>query len=359
MKRMSTPELREALMTCLAVPRWADEVAAQSPFDSAAALLAAARTAATPLSRSEIDEALSGHPRIGEAPRGDSQSARFSRTEQSSSDAADATLSAAITEGNRAYEERFGRVFLIRAAGRSRTEILAELHRRLALDDAAELRVVGTELRDIALLRLATLAGTVTERVAAERAAVGGAVGGATDSSDSEGLVAAVVADVVAATAAAAKPAATTTSAAAKPAATTTSAAAKPAATVVATAATGAPDAAIATPRSRITTHVLDAGSGRPAAGVPVELDQRLESGWEVLARAETDADGRVSALGPADLPSGRYRLTFETGRYFAGTARPTLYPEVSVTIDLTDPAAHYHVPLVLSPFAYSTYRGS
>jgi len=341
---MSTPELREALMTCLAVPRWADEVAAQSPFDSAAALLAAARTAATPLSRSEIDEALSGHPRIGEAPRGDSQSARFSRTEQSSSDAADATLSAAITEGNRAYEERFGRVFLIRAAGRSRTEILAELHRRLALDDAAELRVVGTELRDIALLRLATLAGTVTERVAAERAAVGGA----TDSSDSEGLVAAVVADVVAATAAAAKPAATTTSAAAKPAA-----------TVVATAATGAPDAAIATPRSRITTHVLDAGSGRPAAGVPVELDQRLESGWEVLARAETDADGRVSALGPADLPSGRYRLTFETGRYFAGTARPTLYPEVSVTIDLTDPAAHYHVPLVLSPFAYSTYRGS
>ncbi|TFB83870.1 hydroxyisourate hydrolase [Cryobacterium algoricola] len=112
-------------------------------------------------------------------------------------------------------------------------------------------------------------------------------------------------------------------------------------------------------PRSRITTHVLDAVSGRPAAGVPVELEQRLESGWHALASAGTDADGRVSVLGPADLPAGRYRLTFDTGRYFAGTGQPTLYPEISVTIDLSDPAAHYHVPLLLSPFAYSTYRGS
>ncbi|MCI4658719.1 hydroxyisourate hydrolase [Cryobacterium sp. ZS14-85] len=112
-------------------------------------------------------------------------------------------------------------------------------------------------------------------------------------------------------------------------------------------------------PRSRITTHVLDAVSGRPAAGVPVELDQRLESGWHSLASAGTDADGRVSVLGPAALPAGRYRLTFDTGRYFAGTGQPTLYPEISVTIDLNDPAAHYHVPLLLSPFAYSTYRGS
>ncbi|MDY7543521.1 hydroxyisourate hydrolase [Cryobacterium sp. 5B3] len=115
----------------------------------------------------------------------------------------------------------------------------------------------------------------------------------------------------------------------------------------------------MATPRSRITTHVLDAVSGRPAADVPVELEQRLESGWHVLASAGTDADGRVSALGPADLPAGRYRLTFDTGRYFAGTGQATLYPEISVTIDLSDPAAHYHVPLLLSPFAYSTYRGS
>ncbi|WP_327015483.1 hydroxyisourate hydrolase [Cryobacterium sp. GrIS_2_6] len=125
------------------------------------------------------------------------------------------------------------------------------------------------------------------------------------------------------------------------------------------TASAAATDAPTATPRSRITTHVLDAVSGRPAAGVPVELEQKLETGWHVLANAGTDADGRVSVLGPVDLSSGRYRLTFDTGRYFAGTGQPTLYPEVSVTIDLTDPAAHYHVPLLLSPFAYSTYRGS
>ncbi|TFC07074.1 2-oxo-4-hydroxy-4-carboxy-5-ureidoimidazoline decarboxylase [Cryobacterium adonitolivorans] len=151
-------DLRTALLACLAVPRWADEVTGQAPFASAAALIDAARAAATPLPRSEIDQAMAEHPRIGEKPRGTSQAAGFSRAEQASEDADDADLAAAIADGNRVYEERFDRVFLIRAAGRSRREILAELERRLTLDDATEAAIVGSELRDIALLRLGVLA---------------------------------------------------------------------------------------------------------------------------------------------------------------------------------------------------------
>ncbi|WP_051972932.1 2-oxo-4-hydroxy-4-carboxy-5-ureidoimidazoline decarboxylase [Cryobacterium sp. MLB-32] len=159
MKTLPNDQLREWLGSCLAVPRWADDVVARAPFTSTADLLLAAREAATPLSRAEVDQALAGHPRIGESAPGDSPAARFSRGEQRSDDAHDEALAAAIVEGNRAYEHKFNRVFLIRAAGRSRTQILTELNRRLQLDDEAEVRIVASELRDIALLRLAALAG--------------------------------------------------------------------------------------------------------------------------------------------------------------------------------------------------------
>ncbi|MBT2518715.1 2-oxo-4-hydroxy-4-carboxy-5-ureidoimidazoline decarboxylase [Streptomyces sp. ISL-90] len=145
---------RDELRACLHVARWVDEVADAAPFDSLDALLAAASDAASPLSPAEIDEALASHPRIGEKPAGNGTAERFSRSEQSSADAEDPELAVAIAAGNRAYEERFGRVFLIRAAGRSRAEILAELSRRMRLDDDAELAVVGEQLREITLLRL-------------------------------------------------------------------------------------------------------------------------------------------------------------------------------------------------------------
>jgi 5-hydroxyisourate hydrolase len=103
-----------------------------------------------------------------------------------------------------------------------------------------------------------------------------------------------------------------------------------------------------------VSTHVLDAARGVPAAGVAV----RLERGSEVLAEAKTDDDGRVRDLG-ARLAAGTYRLTFATGDYFAATGREGFYPEVVVAFTVTDPAQHHHVPLLLAPFAYSTYRGS
>ncbi len=147
-------ELREGLAVCLHVPRWVDDVAGRAPYGSLAELEQVARAAATPLAPEEVDQALSTHPRIGERASGESAAAELSKAEQSSSASSDPVLEEALTNGNRAYEERFGRIFLIRAAGRSRPEILAELNRRLTLDPDTELTVVGEELRDIALLRI-------------------------------------------------------------------------------------------------------------------------------------------------------------------------------------------------------------
>ncbi len=151
---LSGTELREGLAVCLHVPRWVDDVAARAPYASLAELAERARAAATPLAPAEVDQALSTHPRIGEKASGGGAAAALSKAEQSSSASDDPELDRALAEGNRAYEERFGRIFLIRAAGRSRTEILTELNRRLTLDPDTELAVVGEELRDIALLRL-------------------------------------------------------------------------------------------------------------------------------------------------------------------------------------------------------------
>ncbi|HEX8353382.1 MAG TPA: hydroxyisourate hydrolase [Pyrinomonadaceae bacterium] len=112
---------------------------------------------------------------------------------------------------------------------------------------------------------------------------------------------------------------------------------------------------------SGITTHVLDTARGRPAAGVPVTLEARGEGGWRVVGRGATDADGRLRELLPPDffLGEGGYRLTFDAGAYFAACGAEGFYTEVVVSFVVRDPAAHYHVPLLLSPYGYTTYRGS
>ena len=112
---------------------------------------------------------------------------------------------------------------------------------------------------------------------------------------------------------------------------------------------------------SGITTHVLDTSRGRPAAGVPVALETRSEGVWQVIGRGATDADGRLRDLLPADyvLDAGDYRLTFGAGAYFEAEGVEGFYTEVVVSFVVRDAAAHYHVPLLLSPYGYSTYRGS
>ena len=109
---------------------------------------------------------------------------------------------------------------------------------------------------------------------------------------------------------------------------------------------------------SAITTHVLDTAHGRPAAGVPIVLElDRGGGGWQELGRGQTDADGRLRTLLPEGQrpAAGVYRLTFDTAAYLDGG----FFPTVQITFTVVDPAQHYHVPLLLSPFGYSTYRGS
>jgi 5-hydroxyisourate hydrolase len=106
---------------------------------------------------------------------------------------------------------------------------------------------------------------------------------------------------------------------------------------------------------STLSTHVLDAASGQPAVGVAVTLTDAR--GGE-LGSGRTDSDGRIGALAGPALPPGTYRLTFDTGGYHRATGQAGFFPEVTVTFQVEE-ERHYHVPLLLSPYAYSTYRGS
>ena len=108
-----------------------------------------------------------------------------------------------------------------------------------------------------------------------------------------------------------------------------------------------------------LSTHVLDAGSGRPAVGVPLTLLRRGHAGWEPVGHGTTDDDGRCRTLAPDGLHTGVWKLVFDTGSHFAATGVRAFYPEVEVVFEVTEPERHHHIPLLLSPFAYSTYRGS
>jgi 2-oxo-4-hydroxy-4-carboxy-5-ureidoimidazoline decarboxylase len=145
---------RAALRPCVDIDRWIDEVVDGRPYADVEAALAAGGLAAEPWTESEIDGALAHHPRIGDRPQGASAEAAFSRSEQAGVDVTDADVQAALVSGNLAYEDRFGRVFLIRAAGRSSREILDALNARLLHSPDEELPVVAQQLREIAVLRL-------------------------------------------------------------------------------------------------------------------------------------------------------------------------------------------------------------
>jgi 5-hydroxyisourate hydrolase len=116
---------------------------------------------------------------------------------------------------------------------------------------------------------------------------------------------------------------------------------------------------------SRLTTHVLDTANGRPAAGMTIDLDARSGEGWRRIATVRTDADGRPEAplLDGEAMKAGRYRLVFHVAEYFAragaAPADPPFLERVPVEFGIADPRQHYHVPLLCSPWSYSTYRGS
>jgi 2-oxo-4-hydroxy-4-carboxy-5-ureidoimidazoline decarboxylase len=152
-------EARSSLLACCASPTWVQQVVARRPYAGVEQLLDDAEEACRALSPSDVDEALAAHPRIGDRAEGSSREASWSRQEQASVGDADEAVRARLHDGNVAYEQRFGRVFLVRAAGRTPTQILAELERRLGNDAEAEQREVTSELAQITRLRLEKLLG--------------------------------------------------------------------------------------------------------------------------------------------------------------------------------------------------------
>ncbi|WP_345830808.1 hydroxyisourate hydrolase [Erwinia sp. HDF1-3R] len=110
---------------------------------------------------------------------------------------------------------------------------------------------------------------------------------------------------------------------------------------------------------STISTHVLDIALGKPAAGVAIALEQQEQRGWRPIAQGHTDGDGRLKALTPNPLPPGRYRLTAEIGDYFAASGRDALYVSAQIDFVLPESGSHYHLPFLISPWSWSTYRGS
>ena len=112
---------------------------------------------------------------------------------------------------------------------------------------------------------------------------------------------------------------------------------------------------------SAITTHVLDTALGRPATGIHVRLERKAADDWETVGRGETNEDGRLGSLYPGSSPlaAGVYRITFETRAYFEQLDVNALYPEVVVVFEAQPGETHYHVPLLIGPFGFTTYRGT
>ena len=150
---MEHDEARSRLLTCLDVPRWADEVLAARPYENLDQIEERMTASAATLTDEELDAALARHPRIGERAEEGKHDAALSAAEQSSIDRTDAGIAARLAEGNRAYEDRFDRVFIIRAAGRDAHEVLDQLRLRMDNSDELERAETISQLTQIALLR--------------------------------------------------------------------------------------------------------------------------------------------------------------------------------------------------------------
>jgi 5-hydroxyisourate hydrolase len=130
---------------------------------------------------------------------------------------------------------------------------------------------------------------------------------------------------------------------------------------ILATFLAGASLAAAAAAPNPLSVHVLDLQSGQPTAGIRVTLEQRAGEQWRELANGVTNEQGRIPALYPEGkaMAAGDYRIVFRTGEHFARQGQKTFFPRIPVEFTVDAPAQHYHIPLLLSPFGYSTYRGN
>lgn len=152
--RMHAVDAKKLIEDCVAIASWSEEVVAHRPYATIDALHLQAEKIALSWQEDELDQALTGHPRIGEKIQGNASHQQFSRQEQGRVDAADPDLHQRILQANQAYEAKFDRIFLIRAAGRTGEEILTELNRRLTLSIREEKTIALQQLREITLLRI-------------------------------------------------------------------------------------------------------------------------------------------------------------------------------------------------------------
>jgi hydroxyisourate hydrolase len=267
---------RVVLLRCCGSERWADSVVARRPFNDFNELAQVADEVWAGVTRGDVLEAMSHHPRIG-ADLGAlreryAATKAWSSAEQAGVNAADEATLVALRDGNQAYEARFGHIFLVCATGKSAAEMLGLLQARLGNDPADELEIARQEQGKITRIRLEKL-------------------------------------------------------------------------TIV---------------RSPLTTHVLDTARGKPAAGLHITLERFDDTAWIPLAEGVTNTDGRVAdLLAPGSLKAACYRITFFTGAWYAARGEACFYPEVPVVFEVSAPEEHHHVPLLLSPFGFSTYRGS
>jgi hydroxyisourate hydrolase len=274
LERLNTATAEEAqqvFLACCSSPRWAAAMVNGRPYADDDAVYAAGDAALASLEEDDIADALNGHARIGD--RAEGNAGAWSRTEQAGMTAASTQIQQAMAAGNAAYEQKFGRVYLVSAAGLTAEELLTRLQSRLDNDADAERDVVRAEFAKINRLRL--------QRLLAPAAAQ---------------------------------------------------------------------------PATNLTTHVLDAASGRPAVGVAVRLEDMTGT---VLGVGATNDDGRIKNIVDAPVGPGSYRLVFDTAGYHNSVGTQGFYPEVIISFTVTDQEQHHHVPLLLAPFAYSTYRGS
>ncbi|KAL6754516.1 hypothetical protein V8C86DRAFT_2699960 [Haematococcus lacustris] len=310
----------DSALSCCASPAFAERLAASGPHPNFAALVAAARSIWwNEIGIPEWLAAFAAHPKIGDNRAASAKPAAFgawSRTEQAAAASSSTEdVAAELATWNQKYLDKFGFIFIIFAKGRLAPEILAALKARYQRQPYEELRTAAQEQMKITELRLGNLFGKSAEQELL-----------ATMQRRAEKILSQMV-----------------------------------------------PQASSGPLRSPITTHVLDAALGVPAKGLAVALMKREDSSqqWETVAEGITNDDGRVGALmAPSNyMPPGRYRMLFHTGSYLMAckAAHPSFYsnvpfyPEVSVDFEI-DPEKttdHYHVPLLLSPYGYSTYKGS
>lgn len=323
---------RTALTRCCGASRWVEAMLQSRPFADDNAVFATAERIWATMERADILEAFSHHPKIGS----DMQSlrARFPQThqwsgqEQSAVQQANESILQALADGNRRYEQRFGYIFIVCATGKTAEEMLALLQHRLPNPPEIELPIAAAEQAKITAIRLRKLLDPPTPNTSNHTQPSASAPHPNTTP------------DPNAAPHASRVPSPALLQAPSSPQTTHT---------------TGA------SMRSPITTHALDTHLGKPATQLPIQLYKRDGSGeWKLLASGTTNNDGRIGdLLAPGSLQTGVYQMRFDTGTYFAARQTPTFYPEVLVTFAIHATDEHYHVPLLISPFGFSTYRGS